>query len=299
MQRTNIAFILITMITIDPKSIPVPKLQGYLQGSVSPRPIAFVSSMDLNGKVNLSPFSFFNMFSMNPPILVFSPSRRVRDNTTKHTLQNVLEVPEVVINIVSYEMVEKASLASCDFPKGTNEFVKAGFTELPSVSVKPPRVAESPVSFECKVNQVIPLGTEGGAGNLVICEVILIHAKEEIFDDEGKINPHKVDAVARMGADYYCRAFGDSIFKVPKPNEKIGIGFDQIPESIRNSTVLSGNDLGRLGNIEKLPDHESVKQFQSDTNWQIVSKKGTEAIHLLAKSHLQNGKIEEAWKVLL
>lgn len=299
MQRTNIAFILITMITIDPKSIPVPKLQGYLQGSVSPRPIAFVSSMDLNGKVNLSPFSFFNMFSMNPPILVFSPSRRVRDNTTKHTLQNVLEVPEVVINIVSYEMVEKASLASCDFPKGTNEFVKAGFTELPSVSVKPPRVAESPVSFECKVNQVIPLGTEGGAGNLVICEVILIHAKEEIFDDEGKINPHKVDAVARMGADYYCRAFGDSIFKVPKPNEKIGIGFDQIPESIRNSTVLSGNDLGRLGNIEKLPDHESVKQFQSDTNWQIVSKKGTEEIHLLAKSYLQNGKIEEAWKVLL
>jgi flavin reductase (DIM6/NTAB) family NADH-FMN oxidoreductase RutF len=287
------------MITIDPKSIPVPKLQAYLQGTVSPRPIAFVSSVDANGLVNLSPFSFFNMFSMNPPILVFSPSRRVRDNTTKHTLQNVLEVPEVVINIVSYEMVEKASLASCDFPKGTSEFVKAGFTELPSVKVKPPRVAESPVSFECKVNQVIPLGSEGGAGNLVICEVILLHLKEEIVDAEGKINPRKLDAVARMGGDYYCRAFGDSIFSVPKPNEKVGIGFDQIPLPIRNSKVLSGNDLGRLGNIEKLPDEETVKTFKSDPDWMAASKSGEDAIHLLAKQYLQEGRVEEAWKVLL
>jgi flavin reductase (DIM6/NTAB) family NADH-FMN oxidoreductase RutF len=287
------------MITLDPKNIPIPKLQGYLQGTVAPRPIAFVSSVDLNGAVNLSPFSFFNMFSMNPPILVFSPSRRVRDNTTKHTLQNVLEVPEVVVNIVSYDMVEKASLASCDFPKGTNEFVKAGFTELPSVKVKPPRVAESPVSFECKVNQVIPLGTEGGAGNLVICEVIVMHLKEEIVNEEGKINPHKVGAVARMGGDYYCRAFGENIFTIPKPNEKVGIGFDQIPERIRNSKVLTGNDLGRLGNIEKLPDQESIKIFKSNSDWLIASRNGDEAIHHLAKQYLHLGKVEDAWKALL
>jgi len=287
------------MITIDPKSIPVQKLQGYLQGSVSPRPIAFVSSVDANGLVNLSPFSFFNMFSMNPPILVFSPSRRVRDNTTKHTLQNVMEVQEVVINIVSYDMVEKASLASCDFPKGTSEFVKAGFTELPSVKVKPPRVAESPVSFECKVNQVIPLGWEGGAGNLVICEVILIHAREDIFDSEGKINPHKIDAVARMGGDYYCRASGENIFTVTKPNEKIGMGFDQIPSAVRNSKVFTGNDLGRLGNIEKFPDAESVKLFKSShLDWLAVSK-DEDSIHRLAQQYLQEGKVEDAWKVLL
>jgi flavin reductase (DIM6/NTAB) family NADH-FMN oxidoreductase RutF len=287
------------MITIDPKSIPVSKLQGYLQGTISPRPIAFVSSVDSDGLVNLSPFSFFNMFSMNPPILIFSPSKRVRDNSTKHTLQNVLQVPEVVINIVSYEMVEKASLASCDFPKGTSEFVKAGFTELASIKVKPPRVAESPVSFECRVNQVIPLGSEGGAGNLVICEVVLIHAKEEIFDSEGKIDPHKVDAVARMGGDYYCRAFGENIFMVPKPNEKIGIGFDKIPDHVKNSKVLTGNDLGRLGNIEKLPDPESVRIFKSNSDWLIASKNGDEAIHLLAQQYLREGRVEDAWKVLL
>jgi flavin reductase (DIM6/NTAB) family NADH-FMN oxidoreductase RutF len=287
------------MITIDPKSIPVPKLQGYLQGTIAPRPIAFVSSVDSNGLVNLSPFSFFNMFSTNPPILIFSPSRRVRDNSSKHTLQNVLEVPEVVINIVSYEMVEKASLASCDFPKGTSEFVKAGFTELTSIKVKPPRVAESRVSFECKVNQVIPLGSEGGAGNLVICEVLLMHAKDEIFDADGKINPHNVDAVARMGGDYYCRAFGDNIFTVPKPNEKVGIGFDQIPERIRNSKVLSGNDLARLGNVEKLPDAESVKLFKSNSDWMIASKNGDESIHRLAQQYLRDGRVEDAWKVLL
>lgn len=287
------------MVTIDPKSITIQKLQGYLQGTVSPRPIAFVSSMDSNGLVNLSPFSFFNMFSTNPPILVFSPSRRVRDNSTKHTLQNVLEVPEVVINIVSYDMVEKTSLASCDFPKGTSEFLKAGFTELASIKVKPPRVAESPVSFECKVNQVIPLGSEGGAGNLVLCEVLLMHASEYIFDAEGKINPHKVDAVARMGADYYCRAFGENIFTVPKPNEKIGIGYDQIPEHIRNSKVLTGNDLGRLGNIEKLPDAESIKVFKSNSDWLIAYRNGDESIHQLAKQYLLDGRVEDAWKVLL
>lgn len=287
------------MITIDPKSIPVQKLQSYLQGSIAPRPIAFVSSVDSTGLVNLSPFSFFNMFSMNPPILIFSPSRRVRDNSTKHTLQNVLEVPEVVISIVSFEMVEKASLASCDFPKGVNEFKKAGFTEWPSVLVKPPRVAESPISFECKVNQVIPLGNEGGAGNLVLCEVQLMHLKDEIFDEDRRINPYKVDAVARMGNDYYCRAYGDSIFKVPKPNEKVGIGYDQIPIRIRNSKVLTGNDLGRLGNIEKLPDEQSVIEFKVGANWHLISNGGEEAIHQFAKQLLREGKVEDAWKALL
>ncbi len=284
---------------IDPRQIPVPKLQGYLQSTVSPRPIALVSSIDRDGRVNLSPFSFFNMFSMNPPILVFSPSRRVRDNTTKHTLQNVVEVPEVVINIISYDMVEQASLASCDFPKGTNEFIKTGFTESPSVKVKPPRVAESRVSFECQVKQVIPLGTEGGAGNLVICEVILIHASEDIFDGEGKIIPNQIDAVARMGGDYYCRASGESIFTVPKPNQKIGIGFDQIPANIRDSKVLTGNDLGRLANSEKLPDAESVKNFKASPDYQVISKDGEAAIHWLAQKYLQESRVEDAWKVLL
>jgi flavin reductase (DIM6/NTAB) family NADH-FMN oxidoreductase RutF len=284
---------------IRPSELPVPKLQTYLQSAVAPRPIAFVSSIDAQGNVNLSPFSFFNMFSMNPPILIFSPSRRVRDNSTKHTLQNVLEVPEVVINIVSYSIVEKISLASCDFPKGTNEFVKAGFTEVKSELVKPPRVAESYVSFECKVNEVVPLGKEGGAGNLVICEVQLMHINDEILDAEGKIDPHKLDAVARMGQDYYCRASGESVFVVPKPNEKVGIGFDQIPLKIRNSSVLTGNDLGRLANIEKLPDQSQVKEFQLNDEWKNAACIGEDKLHLLAKQYLKEGRVEDAWKTLL
>jgi len=284
---------------IDPKELPVPKLQSFLQGAVSPRPIAFVSSIDKEGKVNLSPFSFFNLFSMNPPVLVFSPSRRVRDNTTKHTLQNVLEVPEVVISIVSYSMVEQTSLASCEFPKGVNEFAKSGFTEVQSRKVKPPRVAESPVSFECKVNQVLPLGQEGGAGNLVICEVLLMHIHNEILGSDGFIDPNKIDAVARMGQDYYCRASGENVFTVPKPNVKIGIGFDQIPSRIKNSNILTGNDLGRLGNIETLPMQAEVDNFQSTEVWEAAAKKGADEIHRLAQSYLSAGKVEEAWKVLL
>ena len=287
------------MVTIDPSIIAIPKLQGFLQGTIGPRPIAFVSSIDRSGSVNLSPFSFFNMFSMNPPILIFSPSRRVRDNSTKHTLQNVLEVPEVVINIVAYNMVEQASLASCDFPKGTNEFVKAGFTEVKSEKVKPPRVGESPVSFECKVNQVMPLGTEGGAGNLVICEVLLIHLREDLLDETGKINPHKLDAVARMGGDYYCRALGEAIFKVPKPNEKVGIGYEKIPLQVRNSSIFTGNDLGRLGNVEKLPEPESVHLFQSSEEWLAVLAGGEEMVHRTAQKLLAEGRVEEAWKLLL
>lgn len=283
---------------IDPKEIPIQKMVAYLQGAVSPRPIAFASTISKDG-VNLSPFSFFNMFSMNPPVLIFSPSRRVRDNTTKHTLQNVQEVPEVVINIVNYKMVEQASLASCDFPKDADEFVKAGFTALPSNRVKPPRVAESPFSFECKVNQIIPLGTEGGAGNLVVCEVLLLHIHDDVLDEQGKINPWKVDAVARMGGDYYCRAQGNAIFTVPKPNEKVGIGIDQLPEAIRNSMVLTGNDLGRLGNIEKLPDAESIRQFQQSEEWKKSNQKGVEHLHLLAKKYLHEGSVADALKTLL
>lgn len=276
-------------LTIDPKEISAPKLQGYLQGAIAPRPIAFASTIDADGHVNLSPFSFFNMFSTKPPILVFSPSRRVRDNTTKHTLENVKEVPEVVINIVNYAMVEQSSLASCEYPKGVNEFVKAGFTELQSARVKPPRVAESPASFECKVNQVIALGDEGGAGNLIICEVLLAHFKNEILDEQGHVDAQRLDAVARMGGDFYCRAHGDNLFTVPKPNTKLGIGFDQLPASVRNSKILSGNDLGRLANIEKLPD--ALRSHNGSVD--------IDALHRLAKQLLQEGKVEEAWRALL
>jgi len=277
-------------LTLDPKDTPTPKLQAYLQGAIAPRPIAFASTIDKNGIVNLSPFSFFNLFSTKPPILIFSPSRRVRDNTIKHTLENVREVPEVVVNIVSYNMVEQTSLASCEYPKGVNEFVKAGFTELDSVKVKPPRVAESPASFECKVNQVISLGDEGGAGNLIVCEILLAHFKEDILDSSKNIDPQKLDAVARMGGDFYCRVHGENIFEVPKPNTKLGIGFDQLPQSIRNSEILSSNDLARLANVEKLPiEKGSIKTDTPDEG----------VLHLLAKKLLADGKVEEAWKVLL
>lgn len=282
------------MITINPKDLPVPKLQAYLQSAVSPRPIAFVSSIDKAGNVNLSPFSFFNMFSMNPPILVFSPSRRVRDNSEKHTLENVREVDEVVINIVNYNMVQQTSLASCDFPKGTNEFTKSGLTPEASQFVKPPRVKESPVSFECKVKQVISLGDGGGAGNLVLCEVLLMHIRESVVDENGIIDPYKIDAVARMGQNYYCRAQGENIFAVPKPNEKIGIGYDQLPDNIKSSKVLSGNDLGMLANIEQIPVASPLTSGEA-----TIVKQGTEASHKLAQSYLSAGRIADAWKILL
>ncbi|MBS1682801.1 MAG: flavin reductase family protein [Bacteroidetes bacterium] len=260
-----------------------------MQGAIAPRPIAFASTVDAQGNINLSPFSFFNMFSTNPPIVIFSPSRRVRDNTTKHTLENILEVPEVVINIVNYAMVEQASLASCEYPKNENEFVKAGFTELKSVKVKPPRVAESPASFECKVNQVISLGSEGGAGNLIVCEIVLAHFKTEIMDGQNHIDPQKLDAVARMGGDFYCRAHGENVFTVPKPNTKLGIGFDQLPDDVRSSKILSGNDLGRLANIEKLPEATDLMAGRLNQNER----------HQQAKQLLSKGKVDDAWRVLL
>lgn len=283
--------------TINPKELSIQKRHALLQSAVIPRPISFASTIDTAGNVNLSPFSFFNMFSSNPPILIFSPARRGRDNTTKHTYENVKEVPEVVINIVNYPMVEQASLASNEFPRDANEFVKAGFTPVASSLVKPPRVAESPVSFECKVNQVIELGTEGAAGNLVICEVLLVHLKEEILDEHGVISPYKLDAVARLGQDYYTRVSGESIFIVPKPNEKVGIGYDQIPEFIRKNPMFTKNDLGRLGNIEKLPSPEEIRQFslKPDVQWAITSG----GISDLALKLLRDGDVTEAWKALL
>lgn len=287
------------MLTIDPKEISVPKMHSYLLGAVVPRPIAFASTIDKKGNVNLSPFSFFNCFSATPPILVFSPSRKGRDNTTKHTYENVKEVPEVVISIVSYSMVQQTSLASCEYPKDVNEFVKAGFTEIPSTRIKPPRVGESAVSFECKVNQIIELGTQGGAGNLVICEILLMHIKEEVLDESGRIDPRKLDAVARMGGDYYLRVQGDSIFTVPKPNKKLGIGFDNLPEKIRNSPVLTGNDLGKLANIERLPGQTEIAAFKKTQEVVDAESKGEKALHTLAQQYLGNGKVEDAWKVLL
>lgn len=287
------------VITINPKQSPVQTVHGYLLGAVTPRPIAFASTVDKEGNINLSPFSFFNCFGANPPVIVFSPARRGRDNTTKHTYENLLEVPEVVINVVTYDMVQQASLASTEYPKGVNEFVKAGFTQVPSQLVKPPRVGESPVSMECKVIQIIPTGDRGGAGNLVVCEVVLMHISEDILDEDKRIDPWKLDAVARLGGDWYCRVQGDSIFKVPKPLQKIGIGIDQLPSSIRNSKVLTGNDLGMLANIEKLPEVTAADQLKDNTEVKAALEQGEEALHVLVQQFLKKGEVEEAWKILL
>ena len=288
--------------TINPADLSVPELHGILLSSVSPRPIAFASTIDKDGNINLSPFSFFNVFSTNPPIMVFSPARRGRENTTKHTLDNVEEVKEVVINIVSYDMVQQMSLASSEFPKGVNEFVKSGFTEVPSETIRPPRVKESPVSFECKVNDIIHLGYEGGAGNLVICEVQRIHINERILNEEGKIDPNKIDTVARMGGFWYCRASGGSLFQIPKPLTSVGIGYDNIPEKIRNSNILTGNELGQLGNIEVLPDTESInkaRKIPEVTDILNSETKVEERLHQLAKGMLAKEQLELAWAVLL
>jgi len=282
--------------TIAPGQLPTAEFHSFLLGAVSPRPIAFASTIDALGNVNLSPFSFFNVFGSNPPIMIFSPARRVRDNTNKHTLENVLEVKEVVINIVDYNMVEQASLASCEYEKGVNEFVKAGFTPIASVKIKPPRVAESPASFECKVNQIIETGSEGGAGNLIICEVLLAHFRTDILDENGKIDPRKVDTVARMGGDWYCRASGAAMFEVPKPNTKRGIGYDQIPLQIRESNILTANNLGRLGNIEAIPTFLEAEEFKKSKNLLLYSEP---QMHEFAKQMLEQGHLKDAWMALL
>lgn len=290
---------------INPKEITVPEMHSYLLGAVVPRPVAFASTINKAGNINLSPFSFFNCFGANPPILIFSPSRRSRDNTTKHTYENVHEVPEVVINIANYDMVEQMSLASTEYPKGVNEFVKTGLTPLASEKVKPPRVKEAPVAFECKVNQVIPLGKEGGAGNLVICEVLLMHVKEEVFGKEGKIDPYKLDAVARMGGNFYCRVHDDSIFEIPKPLKSLGVGVDQIPGEVIKNMIFTGNELGRLGNVEKIPDASDIQKFADSEEVQKIKKEATDdeqyksALYQLARKYLMKGDVESAWKILL
>lgn len=282
-------------------------MQGYLHYAVAPRPICFASTINKNGEVNLSPFSFFNVFSINPPICVFSPTSRARDNTTKHTLENVLEVPECVINIVDYNMVQQTYLTSADYPRGVNEFSKAGFTELASETVKPPRVAESAVQLECVVNDVISLGKSGGAGNLVIAEVKRIHIDENILDANGKIDPHKIDLVARLGGDWYCRVTADNLFKIAKPMDYagIGIGVDAFPKQVKNSNVLTGNDLGLLGLVKSLPSPDEVEAFSKTDEMSDLldaptdSQNRTQRLHLKAKHFLDNGRVMDAWKVLL
>ena len=291
--------------TYNPEELKVMELQGLMQGAIAPRPICFASTVDTNGNVNLSPFSFFNMFSTKPPILIFSPARRGRDNTIKHTLENVLEVPEVCINVVTYNMVQQTSLSSTEYPRGTNEFIKAGLTEEASLTIRPPRVKESPVQFECVVNQVIPLGTEGGAGNLVICEVKLMHVNIDVLNAVGKIDQQKIDLVSRLGGDWYARAHGEALFEVPKPLTTLGIGVDALPIEIRTSTVLTGNDLGMLGNTENLPeasDIEVFKRMNKDLQNIIQTQTGdalVNAKHQLAHPYLELKEIESAWKILL
>ncbi len=289
--------------TFDLHELKPAEKQYYLQHVIGPRPICFASTIDKAGNVNLSPFSFFNMFSSNPPIVIFSPARRVRDNTTKHTLQNVLEVPEVVINIVTYDMVQQVSLASCEFPKGISEFGKAGFTEEPATLVKPPMVKESKVKMECKVIEVKPLGDVAGAGNLVICEILRLHINDSLLDENKKMDQRKIHHVARLGGDWYCKVDASNLFIVEKPNTQLGIGVDSLPMSIRNSKILSGNDLGKLANVHEMPviqpsfDDNNLKQiFQY---YSIDPVEMEKEIHLYSKKLLEEGKVNEAWQVLL
>ena len=289
-----------TKVSLLVSEVPIAKLHGILLGAVGPRPIAFASTMDKQGRPNLAPFSFFNVFSANPPILIFSPARRVRNNTTKHTLENVLETMEVVVNIVNHTMVQQMSLASTEYEEGVNEFVKAGFTMMQSDLVKPHRVAEAPVQFECKVLKVEPLGEEGGAGNLVFCEVLKIHLDADILDENGSIDPYKIDQVARMGGNWYSRA-NMGLFEVPKPLSTKGIGIDQLPSHIRLSHILTGNDLGMLANIEKLPSKEEVKAF-IDRNLEVrslISSGEPKKLHEKAQDLLRSKEVMTAWMFLL
>ncbi|MDQ3048121.1 MAG: flavin reductase family protein [Bacteroidota bacterium] len=294
------------MLRIDPKEVKTPVLHSYLLGAVAPRPIAFASTIDKDGRPNLAPFSFFNVFSANPPIVVFSPARSGRTGQSKHTFDNIKEVPEVVINMVNFDMVQQTSLASTEYAKGVNEFEKAGFTAIPSEHVKPFRVKESPAQLECKVLNVIELGTHGGAGNLIICEVVLLHINENILDENKQIDPNKIDLVARMGGNWYSRSSGSALFEVPKPLMNLGIGVDQIPENIRNSSVLTGNNLGMLGNVERLPDSSEIKAYKNSTamseaveNYGKNIEQKEQQLHIIAKGLLNHGKVDEAWKVLL
>ena len=288
------------MLSIHPKDHTPVQIQAYLQAAVGPRPIAFASTVDENGIPNLSPFSFFNIFSSNPPILVFSPARRVRNNTIKHTLINAEATKEVVINVVNYDMVQQTSLASTEYGDGVDEFVKSGFTKLASDIVKPFRVTESPVQLECKVQNIIPLGTEGGAGNLIICEVVKIHISESILSDNGSIDQQKIDLVARMGGNWYTRA-NDGLFEVEKPLTTLGIGVDALPDDVKKNTIFVGNDLGRLGNVEHLPTTEEITAFKSENqDVKVFSENNqTEELYKKAKWFLEQDDVFSAWKTIL
>ena len=281
---------------------PVDK-QHYLQHVIAPRPVCFASTIDKKGQVNLSPFSFFNLFSTQPPIVVFSPSRRLRDNSTKHTLENVKEIPEVVINIVTYDMVQQVSLASCEFPKEVSEFIKAGFTEQSATVVKPPMVKESHIKLECRVNEIKPLGTEGGAGNLVICEVLVMHIDDSLLDESNKPIQQKIHHVARLGANWYCKVDETNLFEVEKPNVKLGIGIDSLPTTVKNSKILTGNHLGQLANVHEMPvidpafDDDHLKQIIQYYN--INPDEMEKELHSYAQKLLNTGKVQEAWQVLL
>lgn len=294
------------MLRIDPKNVSSSVLHAYLLGAVAPRPIAFASTVDKDGKPNLAPFSFFNVFSSNPPVAIFSPARSGRTGLSKHTYDNIKEVPEVVINVVNYSMVHQTSLASTEYPKGVDEFLKAGFTAIASEKVKPFRVKESPAQLECKVKQVIELGDKGGAGNLIICEVVLMHVNEAVLDANKQIDPEKIDLVARLGGNWYSRTNKSALFEVAKPIANLGIGVDSIPVHIRNSDVLTGNNLGQLGNIEKLPDSDEVDSYKNSAAvkevMEVYGKNADELkkqLHSIAKELLAQGRVEEAWKALL
>jgi flavin reductase (DIM6/NTAB) family NADH-FMN oxidoreductase RutF len=288
---------------IVPGEIKTGELHSYLLGAVSPRPICFASTVDAAGVPNLAPFSFFNVFGSNPTTLIFSPSRKVRDNTLKHTLLNIMETKEVVINMVNFEMMHQMSLSSCEYPKGVDEFEKAGFTKLASEKVKAFRVAESPVQIECKVRDIIETGKEGGAANLIICEVLVMHINDSVLDEKNHIDPNKIDLVARMGGDYYCRASGNAVFEVAKPNMQLGIGVDTLPDGIRNSTILTGNNLGQLANVHEMPFVDAA--FNDDTLKNIIQyfsinpDEMEKELHRYAKTLLESGKVAEAWQVLL
>lgn len=293
------------MLTINPKEIEIPKLHQLLLGSVGPRPIALASTIDENGIHNLSPFSFFNVFSANPPILIFSPARNGRTNTTKDTYNNVKNIAEVVINVVTMDMVQQISLSSSPYSSDTDEFIKSGFSKLKSETIRPFRVLESPVQFECKVNEVIELGNQGGAGNLVICEILRMHINEDILQENGQIDQFKISLVSRMGGNWYCHANKESMFEVQKPLTTIGIGFDNIPEDIKKSTILTGNDLGLLASVEALPNETDVNEYKLlelshffvslDENQNLLEEK----LHKFAKDLLKNNQVENAWKTLL
>jgi flavin reductase (DIM6/NTAB) family NADH-FMN oxidoreductase RutF len=291
------------MLSLNLSDLKPAEAQNYLQHAIAPRPICFASTIDKQGQINLSPYSFFNLFSSNPPIAVFSPARRVRDNTTKHTLQNIEETGEVVINMVDYDLVQQMSLSSCEYPKSVNEFIKAGLTEQPATRVKPPMVKESKVKMECIVRQVIPLGQEGGAGNLVLAEILVLHIDPSILDANNNIDQTRYEPVARLGGNWYTRVTKDSLFEVEKPNVKLGIGFDQLPASVRNSTILTGNDLGMLANTDQLPEPDPA--FNDAHVRHIVQYFALQPdelekeLHRYAQNLLREQKTEAAWQVLL